>query len=185
MSKSSERMRNEAAALRFIAARTTIPVPKVISFKRVWGAYQLVMERIRGVSLDCIKGVERELAVRNAEMYITSTVLPQLKSLESSTMGALIGGIILPNRNISYSSDQGPSSVGSESEQLFTFCHNDLAQHNIMMDPDSLQVVAIIDWEGSGFYNADFELPLWTVAWHEPGHDELIETKIVCKCLQK
>ena len=45
--QSSERLLNEFETLKLIAARTTIPVPKVLAFKRVWGAHQLVMERVK------------------------------------------------------------------------------------------------------------------------------------------
>lgn len=96
--QSTERLFNEIEALKFIAARTTIPVPKVLAFKDVWGAHQLVMERVRGISLDGIKGDERADALLHAEKFITTVVIPQLQSLKSHTMGALTGTVILPDR---------------------------------------------------------------------------------------
>ena len=170
--QSSERLLNEFETLKFIAARTTIPVPKVLAFKHVWGAYQLIMERVRGVSLDCIKGVERADAVNNAERFISKVVTPQLQSLTSYTMGALIGAVILPDR-ITSRDDRANWPIRSECTPKFSFCHNDLAQHNILMNPNTLQVEAIIDWEISGFYNPDFEAPLWTKAWYEPEYHDI------------
>lgn len=170
--QSSERLLNEYEALKFIAARTTIPVPKVLAFNYVWGAYQLVMERVRGISLDCIKGVERADAVLNAAKFITTIVLPQLQSLKSHTMGALTGNVILPDRIISRDNREH-WAVRSECIPKFGFCHNDLTQHNILINPDTLQVEAIIDWEISGFYDPEFEAPLWTKAWYEPGYHEI------------
>ncbi len=44
----------------------------------------------------------------------------------------------------------------SESEEL-VFCHNDLSTNNVIVDPVTLKVNAIIDWEYAGFYPAQFE----------------------------
>lgn len=43
-----------------------------------------------------------------------------------------------------------------ETEDLL-FCHNDLSTHNIIVDPETLNVKAIIDWEYVGFFPAEFE----------------------------
>lgn len=47
----------------------------MLAFKRVCGAYQLVMERVRGIPLDCINGVGRADAVLNAESTWNLTVI--------------------------------------------------------------------------------------------------------------
>ena len=41
------------------------------------------------------------------------------------------------------------------------FCHNDLSAHNVIVDPDSLKITAIIDWEYAGFYPSEFEAPFY------------------------
>lgn len=43
-----------------------------------------------------------------------------------------------------------------ESEDL-VFCHNDLSTHNVIVDPETIKVKAIIDWEYAGFYPQEFE----------------------------
>src|SRR4051812_38759030 len=43
-----------------------------------------------------------------------------------------------------------------DSEDL-VFCHNDLSTHNVIVDPETLKIKAIIDWEYAGFYPAEFE----------------------------
>ena len=43
----------------------------------------------------------------------------------------------------------------------FVYCHNDLARHNVFLHPETLEVLAIIDWEYSGFFLPQTELPLW------------------------
>lgn len=42
-----------------------------------------------------------------------------------------------------------------ESEDL-VFCH-DLSTHNVIVDPVTLKIKAIIDWEYAGFFPAEFE----------------------------
>ena len=55
----------------------------------------------------------------------------------------------------------------------YTFVHGDLAQHNILIDKDTHAVKAVLDWEYSGFYPSEFELPLWLKPSREPGYDDI------------
>ncbi|PTU24276.1 hypothetical protein P175DRAFT_0505954 [Aspergillus ochraceoroseus IBT 24754] len=41
-----------------------------------------------------------------------------------------------------------PRKVSKDHE--YVFCHNDLGQHNIIVDPQTLKIRAIIDWEYAG-----------------------------------
>lgn len=43
-----------------------------------------------------------------------------------------------------------------ESKDL-VFCHNDLSAHNVIVDPVTFKVNAIIDWEYAGYYPQEFE----------------------------
>jgi thiamine kinase-like enzyme len=43
----------------------------------------------------------------------------------------------------------------------YVFCHNDFQQH-VIVDPDTLKINSIIDWEYGGFYPAHFEWPFYT-----------------------
>lgn len=47
-----------------------------------------------------------------------------------------------------------------ETDEL-VFCHNDLSPSNIIVDPDTLKINAIIDWEYAGFYYESFESPFY------------------------
>jgi len=172
----AERLQNECRALEFITARTTIPVPKVIRFERIWGTNQLVMERIHGIPLNHVKS-NKARALANAEQFINTTVLPQLRSLTSSVSGALVGIVIPPNRITAYDK-RAEWPVKTVETPIFNFCHNDLAQHNIMMNVDTLQVEAIIDWEFSGFYLPEFEAPLWMMSFDEPGYHDIDADKV-------
>jgi aminoglycoside phosphotransferase len=39
------------------------------------------------------------------------------------------------------------------------FCHGDLSQTNILVDPETLKIQGIIDWEFAGFWPEYFEEP--------------------------
>jgi len=44
-----------------------------------------------------------------------------------------------------------------KSSEDLVFCHNDFSTHNVIIDPSTLKVNAIIDWEYAGFYPVEFE----------------------------
>jgi thiamine kinase-like enzyme len=49
----------------------------------------------------------------------------------------------------------------SSHKEEFVFCHCDLSQSNILVDPKTLQIVAIIDWEYGGFFPRELEIPFY------------------------
>lgn len=55
--------------------------------------------------------------------------------------------------------------IEEESEE-YVFCHNDIGQHNVLVDAKSLEIKAIIDWKFSGFF------PRWVegALWKDVGH---------------
>jgi aminoglycoside phosphotransferase (APT) family kinase protein len=56
--------------------------------------------------------------------------------------------------------DTALHQVTSEGED-FVLCHNDLGQHNVLVDPDALKITAILYWEYAGFYPLEFEARFW------------------------
>lgn len=52
-----------------------------------------------------------------------------------------------------------------ETKGEFVFCHDDLAQHIVLADPETLKITAIIDWEFGGFWPSWFERPFWEPPW--------------------
>ena len=45
----------------------------------------------------------------------------------------------------------------TRTDKDFVFCHSDLSLQNIIVDPESLKINAIIDWEYAGFFPPSFE----------------------------
>jgi hypothetical protein len=43
----------------------------------------------------------------------------------------------------------------------YVLCHGDLAWHNLLIDPDTYEIKAVVDWEYAGFYPAEVESEYW------------------------
>ena len=43
----------------------------------------------------------------------------------------------------------------------YVFCHNELSQQNVIVDPSMLRIRAIIDFEYAGFFPPHFEYPFY------------------------
>lgn len=46
-------------------------------------------------------------------------------------------------------------------EPSLVFCHDDLSANNVNVDPASLKIKAIVDWDYSGFLPPEFERPFY------------------------
>ena len=191
-----ERLENERNALNFIAQNTTIPVPRVID----WsvdddGVASLVVETLHGRMMDLlmedrVDGIkltdeEKGILQRNVDTFIHGTVLPQLAKLRSNAIGQL-GGVLFtaPVMGISKACYAiAPPAIRATTER-YVYCHNDLGHHNIVIKPDSLEVLSIIDWEYSGFFPPGYEVDLWDCqlvsgVWtHEDGRPADFESRM-------
>jgi hypothetical protein len=65
--------------------------------------------------------------------------------------------------------------------QDYVFCHNDLGQHNIIVDPETLKINAIIDWEYAGFWPKWFEGEFWKRAGPSIALDGEIDDRERCR----
>ncbi|KAK6842247.1 hypothetical protein PG987_003107 [Apiospora arundinis] len=175
-----ERITNEARALELVRRRTTIPVPKLLDHGiHPDGRRYLVTELIEGVLLNkfrdrsCSMPEARkhsdgtpcntclDQAYSNALGFIRDTVVPQLAELKSKERGIL--GFVMPPSWLS-PDVQPPWKGNVEYWQTlplkvpkYEFQHGDLAAHNLIMDPQTLQAKALIDWEYAGFFPPGME----------------------------
>lgn len=168
---------NEHAALNFIANQSTIKVPRILDFSfNADFQCQITLECVPGIPLDQVPRVDQPGAFKKVSEYVQIVVLPQLRSLRSTAIGGLSGHIIVPEavRNAAPPVKWSPTT--STSTPL-VFCHNDLYPHNILVDPRTYEVTAILDWEYSGFYPPQFEQPLWRRSARDHHRFERIEEK--------
>ncbi|KAK4141190.1 kinase-like domain-containing protein [Dichotomopilus funicola] len=151
-----ERLMNEAAALRYIRQHTDIPVPRLYLDFEDDEAYYLATEYIEGVGMSSLS--EEQRAIVNKELSIH---LAKLKTVRSNRIGGP-SGLVIPSYRVmrQIKTDDWRLQVSDQDE--FVFCHNDLSQQNVIVDPDMLKINAIIDWEYAGFYPEYFERPFYT-----------------------
>jgi hypothetical protein len=145
-------LENEAAALCFIKTNTNIPVPKVLAAYEKDGLYYLWTEMIPGVTMKKLSTSNQELVAKEVEKHVVT-----LQSLRSRHIGGPTGIVCVPHwltRELPPGMEL--PSISSTTED-FVFCHMDLGQSNILVDPETLKINAIIDWEFAGFFPSHFE----------------------------
>ncbi|GAB7339715.1 hypothetical protein MBLNU457_6285t1 [Dothideomycetes sp. NU457] len=159
-----ERLMNDFATLRFVAAHTTIPVPKCRLYDDENGLLCLEMERIKGVvELDEIQEPQERatMARQIVEKELNESVLPQLRSLRRNFVGSVDPDLPMFPPSRVYHSDRRSWPHTSSTTDSYVLCHNDLAPQNILVHPETFKIVSIIDWEFAGFYPSYFEIPIW------------------------
>ncbi|TGO39749.1 hypothetical protein BHYA_0048g00140 [Botrytis hyacinthi] len=139
-----ERLRNEAASLNFIQEFTNIPVPRLYNHFEYNGAYHIVLEYVEGVNMADLSESQKEVVKIEIETHLTT-----MHNLTSRKIGGPSGIIIPPCRTLRKIDDQMWNPPAKD--DAYVFCHMDLSQHNIIVDPVTLKIKAIIDFEYSGF----------------------------------
>jgi aminoglycoside phosphotransferase (APT) family kinase protein len=149
-----ERLMNEAESLRYIRQHTDIPVPAVYADFEDDGACYLITEYVEGVNMADLTEDQKAVVRRELETH-----LAKLKTLRSKRMGGP-SGIVVPPYRVRRLTEKHDWDL-EVSEQEYVFCHNDLSQHNVVFDPETLKITGIVDWEYAGFYPANFEMPFY------------------------
>lgn len=148
-----ERSRNEAAALIFLGECSTVPVPKVYREFELDGAHCIIMEYIKGDLLADLKESSKPAVIEELQDHIKA-----MHSISASQIGGVSppGLVCLPYRISRVAQIDENELKPFESDEL-VFCHDDLSQHNVLVDPETHVIQAIIDFEYSGFYPSFFE----------------------------
>ncbi|RFU74660.1 kinase-like domain [Trichoderma arundinaceum] len=150
-----ERLMNEAESLLFIRKHTNIPVPTVYCHFEDDGAYYLVTEYVQGESMSDLEEPQKAVVRQELKKHLET-----LKSLKSNQIGGP-GGIVISPYRIQAQTKQDSWTLQPSASAEYVFCHNDLSQQNVVVDPDTLKINAIIDWEYAGFFPARFEFPFY------------------------
>lgn len=150
-----ESLQNEAESLRFIRRHTDIPVPTVYCDFEDDDAYYLITEYIEGVSMSELSEDQKALVRKELQSH-----LAKLKTLKSNQVGGPSGVVIPPHRVMRCAATDYWHLRPSDYDE-YVFCHNDLSQENIIVDPDTFKIKGIIDWEYAGFYPPRFEWPFY------------------------
>lgn len=169
----------EVEALRFAAANTTIPIPKIYRVHHYGGKLAIEMEYLTGCSTLRIAWRQLSLQQRHAIVDEVATYIKQLRKLKplreheiSSTHGGPCRDIRVisvklfgPFQNSSafheclrggVDMETGKKSFGEHVIEVHArdyqtrFTHGDLTAYNILVREG--RVAAIIDWECAGWY---------------------------------
>ena len=88
--------------------------------------------------------------------FIQTVLLPVLAKLRSNETG--LDGFVLPPPWVVESVDTRPYwEVKTSLDKEFVFTHGDLNPSNLIIDPDTLKVKAVVDWEHSGYFPPGFQ----------------------------
>ncbi|KAF9772976.1 hypothetical protein IL306_009270 [Fusarium sp. DS 682] len=153
---SKERLQNEADCLRFIRHATNIPVPTVYAGFEDDGAYYLITEFIDGVLMSELPEEEKDPIFQELNKHLVS-----LRNLKSQKLGGP-SGLVIPPLRVTEKTDQYIWNLKISETEEYVFCHDDLSEYNVIVDPQTLKIKAIIDWEYAGFYPEYFEAPIYT-----------------------
>ena len=150
-----ESLMNEAESLRYIRLHTNIPVPTVYCDFEDDDAYYLITEYIEGVSMSELSEDQKTSVREELQSYLAT-----LKMLKSKRVGGP-SGIVIPPHRVMRRTERDNWCLRPSDHDEYVFCHNDLSQQNIIVDPVTLKINAIIDWEYAGFYPPRFEWPFY------------------------
>jgi len=107
-----------------------------------------------------LRPTEKATLKRNANSFIYDIVLPELRRLRLRNLGQP-GGVVFPPPRVSAFDDRPLWQPKIGATERYIYCHNDLAQQNIVVEPKTLEITSLIDWEYSGFFPPDFEKSFW------------------------
>jgi aminoglycoside phosphotransferase (APT) family kinase protein len=129
----NERLLNEAATLKYIKENTNIPVPQLYACFEDDDAVVLVTEFVKGVGMHELDDAQREIVKKELQGHIET-----LQNLKSSRIGGPRGIVIPPYRALLKTFRSEWNLTPFEKDEL-VFCHNDLSQQNVKVDPETLK----------------------------------------------
>ncbi|KAJ5341845.1 hypothetical protein N7541_010969 [Penicillium brevicompactum] len=146
-----ERLQNEAESLRFLRRVSNIPVPVVYGAFEIDDSFFLITEFFDGPAMSELDEEQKRGVAAELNRHLAT--LHEIRSQETGGPS----GIVIPPYRVMHqtSTDIWPKLTSARPE--YVFCHNDLSQQNVIVDPQSLKIKAIIDWEYAGFFPEYFE----------------------------
>jgi aminoglycoside phosphotransferase (APT) family kinase protein len=151
----NEKLLNEGAALDYIRRHTNIPVPTLHACFEDDKAVILVTEYIEGVGMNELDEKQKKIVTAELEGHLKT-----LRGLRSSRLGGPTG-IVIPPYRVTDASEKDDWTLEPSTAEDYVFCHNDLSQHNVIVDPETSKIAAIVDWEYAGFWPEWFEMRLF------------------------
>ncbi|KAH8590023.1 kinase-like domain-containing protein [Bisporella sp. PMI_857] len=150
-----ERLRNEAESLIFVRESTNVPVPQLYHHFEHDGAYYIAMEYVKGVCMSKLSEDQKRLVGKEIEIHLST-----MHNLKSNKIGGP-SGIIIPPCRVIRKIENEVWNIPTK-DYTYVFYHMDIYQQNVIVDPKTLKINAIIDFEYSGFWPEKFEQRFYT-----------------------
>ncbi|KAH0592758.1 hypothetical protein MHUMG1_09403 [Metarhizium humberi] len=151
-----QRWKNDAAILRFLRKETDIPLPPAECTFEDDRAFYFQSQYIDGIRMEKLAQQDKEVVMKEIERHVTT-----LQALRSDLPGVPGESLLCPPGRVTGIYWKVNSCWRPREKGEYVFCHNDLREHNVIVDPETLKIRAIINWEFGGFWPAWFERPFW------------------------
>lgn len=162
-----QRWKNDFAMLRYLREETNIPIPPLQCLFEDDGAFYHCTEYVEGVSMTELNEEGKQVVMKELSQYLLT-----MQSLRSDFPGVPGESLICPPQRVTRDNWKIHSCWRPRQEKgEYVLCHNDFAQHNVIVDEVTLKVKAIIDWEFGGFWPKWFE----QLFWKRPGPSTISE----------
>lgn len=156
-----EVMTNEAVALRILRRYTSIPIPDIICSFEDRGCVYIIMEFVENAIM-ALSAPDEKLPFIYEQL---DDVVRQLRQLRPTTKPQNIAGgpLILPARfenleNLLTGAEY--AEVEEEGPESFVLSHGDLGLQNVLVDPQTYRIKAIIDLEYASLVPRDI-VEIW------------------------
>jgi len=154
-----QRWKTDAAVLQFLKERTDIPLPRLQCVFEDDGAFYHCTEYVPGVAMNTLDEKDKRVVMDELQQHLAT-----LRALRSDLPGVPGESLLCPPQRVTRGRWKINSCWRPREEAKgadYVFCHNDLGQHNVLVDPETLKINAIIDWEFGGFWPEWFERPFF------------------------
>ncbi|WWC62622.1 uncharacterized protein I303_105219 [Kwoniella dejecticola CBS 10117] len=155
--RSYSSLRNEAYAISFVRKHTSIPVPTVFTCFEDRGCFYLVQEYAEG----CISATHAAPHLHQHIARQLAKCVQELHDIRSHKLTCFVPEIHLPARMQTTRTYLSSLTYPEDPKRRYVLCHGDLGWQNVMVDPDTGYIKAVIDWEYAGFFPVEVEGTYW------------------------
>jgi len=141
-------LRNEKLAIDYVRSNTSIPVPEVIFYLDEGDRVYFGTEEVEGITFSEVEDPkDRQKVIEQID-----AIVQELETHRSSTIRGFGHDVCFPPAIWPVECPSAPEHFIEVDTQPFVLCHGDLHGGNVIVDPDSMKIKAVIDWEYAGWY---------------------------------
>ncbi|WVQ79544.1 hypothetical protein IAT38_001643 [Cryptococcus sp. DSM 104549] len=150
-------LQNESLALAYLKQYTSVPVPNIVASFQDRGAFYLILEAIP----DTIPALEAPPSAHDIILAQLQEYVAELHALQSTTCASFAGApLFSPRLGFNLRTLQRAAYI-SDPHERYVLCHGNLGWENVLVDPETWEVKAIVGWENAGWYPPEVEGTYW------------------------